>query len=108
MENLKKNTLSLNGYKHWHHFCDTKDLERAYHQVWDLYKQAISEGIFYDENDAKEIGLITERDGKFIRAWMDDGYSGPKVNLRHEDNIMYNEFSWFFKSRRRENDASSY
>jgi len=99
MESLKKDTLISNGYKYWDGFCDTKDLERASNQAWDFYKKAISEGIFYDKNEAKEIGLIYEKDGKLIRAWMVDGYSGPRTNLRHEDNIMYNEFSWFFKSK---------
>ena len=77
MENLKKDTLISNGYKLWDGFCDAKDLERASNQAWDFYKKAISEEIFYDKNEAKEIGLIYESDSKLMNL---AGFSNLKLS----------------------------
>ena len=99
MEDLGKDTLAVNGYRYWPHFCETGELEKASKQIWDFYRRAILEGIFYDRDEALEIGLIREHDGQLIRAWTEPDYLGPKVNLLYEDNIMYHELNWFFNSR---------
>ena len=98
MKDLGKDSLAEHGYIHWPHFCDPSDLEKASKQALDFYQMATSEGIFYDKEEALEIGLIREHDGQLIRAWGEPDYSGPEINLRYEDNIMYHEFNWFFNS----------
>lgn len=98
MKDLGKDSLPVHGYRHWPHFCEPSDLEKASKQALDFYQMATLERIFYDREEALDVGLIREHDGQLIRAWEKSDYLGPKINLRYEDNIMYHEFNWFFNS----------
>tara|TARA_Y100000588_G_C14155036_1_gene882252 strand:+ start:328 stop:1284 length:957 start_codon:yes stop_codon:yes gene_type:complete len=99
MNNIENDSLATCGYKRWSHFFEENDLDKISEQVWNFYNAAASEGIFCSKEEALEIGLIRERDGQIINARLEPDYSGPKISLHYEDNIMYHELDWFFQSQ---------